>query len=178
MVRTTPPRSCPASGLRPRSFALAPATTWSLCCAGLSTAAVTGYGARTRWGGRWPFVLAAAILAVGALAALPAAAGSSLLLVAVFLAVFFVAYFVYYTPYYALFPDLVPEDAHGRSQGFPGLRSAGLLVGLAGGGVLSLWQPLPFLVGAGALVVVTVVLVQGSVGGSPGREASRSRRRM
>jgi len=117
---------------------------------------------RTRYGGRLPFIAVGTALAVAGLVLLPVLAGS-LVGVAAALALFFVAYFVYYSPYYALFPDLVPEDEHGRSQGFQGmLRSAGLLAGIAGGGaLLALWKGLPFILGAVAVVVVTGLLVLG-----------------
>lgn len=117
---------------------------------------------RSRMGGRLPFVLAGAALAVPALIVLPLLAGY-LVGIAVALGVFFVAYFVYYAPYYALYPDLVPDEEYGRAQGVQGaLRSGGLLVGLAGGGfLLGLWQPLPFVVGALAVGVVTAMLYFG-----------------
>jgi Na+/melibiose symporter-like transporter len=114
---------------------------------------------RTRWGARLPFVATGAIAVMTSLVWLPSAAGSRVA-VALALAVFFVAYFLYYAPYYALFPDLVATQAHGRSQGFQGaLRSAGLLSGMAGGGILlSWWLPLPFLLAAGAIAATTVIL--------------------
>lgn len=123
---------------------------------------------RSGIGGRLPFVLAGAALIVPALIVLPLMAGS-LLGIAVVLGVFFAAYFVYYAPYYALYPDLVPDQAYGRAQGFQGgLRSGGMLLGLAGGGfLLGLWQPLPFVVGAVAVAGVTALLyfrVRGRVG--------------
>lgn len=113
----------------------------------------------TRLGGRVPLILGGGLLAVIALILLPLAAGSIALLAAA-LAVFFVGYFTYYTPYYALYPDLVPYGARGRSLGFQGtLRSAGMLTGLGSGGyLLSLWQPLPFAVGAVAITVFTTGL--------------------
>lgn len=117
---------------------------------------------RSRMGGRLPFVLAGAALAVPALIVLPLLAGY-LVGIAVALGAFFVAYFVYYAPYYALYPDLVPDREFGRAQGMQGaLRSGGLLVGLAGGGfLLGLWQPLPFVVGAVAVGGVTALLYFG-----------------
>ncbi|MQA12943.1 MAG: MFS transporter [Pseudonocardiaceae bacterium] len=117
---------------------------------------------RSRLGGRLPFVLAGSGLAVAALVLLPLGTGS-LVFIAVALGGFFIGYFVYYAPYYALYPDLVPEEARGRSQGFQGtLRSAGLLLGLSGGGfLLSLWHPLPFVVGAAAVVATTAGLYAG-----------------
>lgn len=113
-------------------------------------------------GRRLPFVLAGAVLMVLALLGMPLGAGS-LLWIAISLAVFFLGYFGYYTPYYALFPDLVPGAVRGRSQGIQGgFRSAGLLLALVGGGfLLSLWRPLPFVIGALAVVAVTVALCFG-----------------
>lgn len=114
---------------------------------------------RTRLGQRLPFVLGGATLAVLALVLLPVSSGS-LLAISLALGLFFLGYFTYYSAYYALFPDLVPDAERGRSQGFAAtFRSVGLLVALIGGGVLlSLWQPLPYLVGVLAVTAVTVVL--------------------
>ena len=114
---------------------------------------------QTRLGGRLPFVLVGAALATAALVLMPLGAGT-LLWVALCLGAFFVSYFIYYVPYYALYPDLVPREALGRSQGFQGtFRSAGLLVGMSFGGVwLAIWRPLPFLVGAAAVLAVTAAL--------------------
>ena len=130
----------------------------------------------TRLGGRVPFMLAGGAIAVAALIMMPLGAGS-LTWVGVTLGGFFIGYFVYYAPYYALYPDLVPGEIRARSQGFQGaLRSAGLLGAMAGGGVLlSLWQPLPFVVGAAAVGAVTLgllVRMRGRVrrpGGATGR---------
>lgn len=117
---------------------------------------------RSRFGRRLPFVLAGAAITVAALVLIPLTV-HSLLWVGLALGGFFVGYFVYHAPYYALYPDLVPDDARGRAQGFQGgLRSAGLLLGLAGGGtLLSLWPPLPFTAGAAVVMLVTVALVLG-----------------
>jgi MFS family permease len=117
---------------------------------------------RSRVGGRLPIVLVGASVAVVGVILLPIMRGS-LVGVGLALTVFFTAYFVYYTPYYALFPDLVPEGAHGRSQGFQGtLRSIGLLLGISGGGVLlDVWLPLPFAVAAVAVMVATLALYRG-----------------
>lgn len=117
---------------------------------------------RTRIGGRLPLILAGAALAIPALVLMPLLAGS-LIGIAVALGVFLIGYFTYFAPYYALYPDLVPADIRGRSQGIQGgLRSAGLLVGLVSGGLLlSVTVLLPFVVGAAAVVVVTAVLSVG-----------------
>lgn len=116
----------------------------------------------TRLGQRLPFVLGGATLTVLALILLMASSGS-LLAISLALGLFFVGYFAYYSAYYALFPDLVPDAERGRSQGFAAtFRSVGLLVALVGGGVLlSLWQPLPYLVGVLAVTAVTVMLFLG-----------------
>lgn len=114
---------------------------------------------RTRFGGRMPFVLGGAVLAVLALIAMSLFPRALAGIVAA-LMVFFVGYFVYYAPYYALYPDYIPVRVRGRSLGFQSsLRSAGMLAALVGGGLLmSLWRPLPFLTGALAIVLVTVSL--------------------
>lgn len=108
---------------------------------------------------RLPFLLAGGLLAVVALVTLPIRPGS-LTWVGICLGFFFVAYFVYSVPYYALYPDLVPREMMGRSQGVQGtFRAAALLLALSLGGLLlAAWQPLPFVIGASAIAVVTVVL--------------------
>lgn len=112
-----------------------------------------------RVGGRLAIILGGGVVAIAALVVLPLTAGTLTLLI-VALAVFFIGYFAYYTPYYALYPDLVPHDFRGRSLGFQGgMRSAGLLLGISGGGfLLSIAQPLPFLVGAAAIALFTAGL--------------------
>jgi MFS family permease len=109
----------------------------------------------TRLGPRLPFLLAAAPVAAVALVALPLAGSLGLLIVA--LSGFYAAYFVYFSPYWALYADLVPEHARGRSQGVMGLwRELGLGLALIGGGLLiAVWRPLPFVLAAVAVVVVT-----------------------
>ena len=80
-----------------------------------------------------------------------------LLLVAAWVMVFYIAYFAYLTAYYATFPEVVDEDARGRSQGSLGTwREVGLGVGLvAGPALLSLWRPAPFLLAALVFLLVT-----------------------
>lgn len=110
-------------------------------------------------GGRLPFMVVGGGIAVAGLILMPLGT-HSLVWVAVSLGGFYLGYFVYYAPYYALYPDLVPDKIRGRSQGFQGaLRSGGMLLALAGGGfLLSLWQPLPFVVGAAGVTFVTLLL--------------------
>ena len=110
-----------------------------------------------RLGTRLPFVLVAAPLGAAALVLLPFA--GSLWLAGLALAAFFCAYYVFFAPYMALYPDLVPDDQTGRSQGSLGLyRAVGLGGALVAGGLLlSIWRPLPFIVAAVVLLVATAV---------------------
>lgn len=110
-------------------------------------------------GRRFPFVLVGAPLAATALAILPfssetAIAGTTVL-------AFFVGYYVYYPPYRALYADLLPRRLYARAQAGQAIaRGAGLGVALlAGGLLLGLWQPLPFLLGAGILGATTIALL-------------------
>ncbi|MGI8439244.1 MAG: MFS transporter [Thermoleophilaceae bacterium] len=116
---------------------------------------------RSRLGPRLPFVLVATAVGAAALVLLPFL--GSVLAVALAVLVFYMAYFAYYTPYRALYSDLVEQDVRGRAVGLQGTwRSVGMLGAMAGGGVLlGLWQPLPFLAGAAALTLGTVVLYGG-----------------
>jgi MFS family permease len=110
-------------------------------------------------GRRLPFVLAGAPLAVAGLALLsfsPTAgtAGAAVL-------VFFVGYYVYYPPYRALYADLLPRRLYARAQAGQAIaRGVGLGVALlAGGLLLGLWQPLPFLIGSALLAAATLALL-------------------
>lgn len=116
-------------------------------------------GVDTRFGRRLPFLVVAAPVAAIALILMPLA--PSLLAVAALALVFFVAYFAYYPPYRTLYPDLVPERMHGRAQSSQAIfRGLGLGLALVAGGVLlALWQPLPFVLAAVVLLAVTAVLV-------------------
>lgn len=111
---------------------------------------------RTRFGGRVPFVLAAAPCMVLALALMPFM--EALAPLVLLLAVFFAAYFAYYTPYRAVYPDVVPGEVAGRSQGVQKtLREAGLGLALVSGGfLLALWRPAPFLLAAAIVGASTV----------------------
>jgi MFS family permease len=103
---------------------------------------------------RVPFILAGAPLVVAGLVVL-AFSGSQSLAVASVLA-FFVGYYLYYPPYRALYADLLPRSIEARAQASQAvLRGVGLGVALlAGGLLLSVWQPLPFMI-AGATVLAT-----------------------
>jgi MFS family permease len=113
----------------------------------------------TRFAKRLPFLIVAAPVAAVALVLMPLA--PSLLSVAGLTLAFFIAYFAFYPPYRALYPDLVPERMHGRAQSSQAIfRGVGLGIALGAGGLLlSVWQPLPFILAAAALLTVTAVLV-------------------
>jgi MFS family permease len=111
------------------------------------------------FGRRFPFVVVGAPLAVAGLVLLPFS--SSTLLAGVAVLAFFVGYYVYYPPYRALYADLLPRALYARAQSGQAIaRGAGLGAALlAGGLLLGLWQPLPFLIGAAGLVATTIALL-------------------
>jgi MFS family permease len=115
---------------------------------------------RSRLGRRIPYALIGVPLLVAPLVILPFAHGYAEAVALVSL--FFVGYHIYYPPYQALFAELVPATHQGRAQGWQGvMRGLGLGVALVAGGLLlSVWTPLPFLLGALAAVLATVVLVR------------------
>jgi Na+/melibiose symporter-like transporter len=98
---------------------------------------------RTRYGGRLPFVLGGTPPLVVSLALLGFA--DSMAAVVLLVICFFVGYFLVYEPYRALYPDLVADQAAGRSQAVQALwRGAGTGSALVGGGllfVLAGWAP-------------------------------------
>jgi Na+/melibiose symporter-like transporter len=114
---------------------------------------------RTRLGRRLPFVLAGLPLMVVALLVMPLT--TALLPLALALLVFYLGYFVVYAPYRAMYPDLVPDEQRGRSQGSQNaLREVGLGAALVFGGVLlAVWQGLPFYVSAAVLILITLAFV-------------------
>jgi MFS family permease len=75
--------------------------------------------------------------------------------------VFFVGYYTYYPPYRALYADLLPRRLYARAQAGQAIaRGVGLGVALlAGGLLLGVWKPLPFLIGAATLAVTTLALL-------------------
>jgi MFS family permease len=110
-------------------------------------------------GRRLPFVLLGAPLAAVGLVLLPFSTSTALAGAAVL--VFFVGYYVYYPPYRALYADLLPRALYARAQAGQAIaRGVGLGGALLVGGLLiGLWQPLPFLVGAGILAATTLALL-------------------
>jgi MFS family permease len=115
----------------------------------------------SRLGRRLPYAVFAAPLLALPLVLLPFS--SSYAVTVALVSLFYVGYFVYYPPYQALFAELVPPSHYGRAQGAQGVaRGLGLGAALVGGGfLLSLWAPLPFLLGAAAIVITTFALVRG-----------------
>jgi MFS family permease len=102
----------------------------------------------TPMGRRRPFMLAAIGpmgFCLALLAFMPNIWTTALLVCA-----FFFAYYVYEPPYRGLYPDLLHEDAFGRSQGVQHiLRGIAIGIALVGGGFLfKLWDPAPFLLAA------------------------------
>ena len=111
-----------------------------------------------RFGKRLPFVLVGGPLVLTGLVLLPLS--PNLGLASLGMLVFFVGYYLYYPPYRALYADLLPRDLYARSQASQGvLRGAGLGAGLlAGGLLLGVWMPLPFVVAGVVVLAATLVL--------------------
>jgi MFS family permease len=107
---------------------------------------------------RFPFVLAGAPLIVTGLVLL--GFSGSIALAAVAVLAFFVGYYLYYPPYRAMYADLLPRSFYARAQSSQAiLRGAGLGAALlAGGLLLSVWRPLPFVIAAFAVVATTLAL--------------------
>ena len=123
---------------------------------------------RTPLGSRLPFILAATLALVLALAVLGFV--TTIAEAAIVVAVFFVGYFVAYEPYRALYPDLVDDEIAGRAQSSQAIfRGLGTFLALVGGGLLiSISEPLPF--------IATAVIV-GACLGAFGVAGIRYRRR-
>ncbi|HWB65820.1 MAG TPA: MFS transporter [Mycobacteriales bacterium] len=109
-------------------------------------------------GRRLPFVLLGAPLTGAAIALLPFAPNIQLAGAAIL--VFFIGYYLYYPPYRAIYADLLPRRLFARAQSGQAIqRGAGLgLALLAGGLLLNVWSPLPFVIGAAVLGVTTLAL--------------------
>ena len=81
--------------------------------------------------------------------------------IAVSIFLFFAAYHCYSTPYQALLPDVTPAGHHGKVQGYQALmRGIGMFVAIAVlGSLYAQWQPLPFIVCALMIMVLTFITV-------------------
>lgn len=108
---------------------------------------------------RLPFVAAGAPLVAVALVLLPFS--PSYLVAGGMVLVFFVGYYLYYPPYRALYADLLPRAFFGRAQASQAvLRGAGLGVALLAGGLLiGVWLPLPFVIAAAAVALTAAALL-------------------
>ena len=105
---------------------------------------------------RLPFLLAGAPFAVTGVVALPF--GDSVAIASACVLAFFIGYYLYYPPYRALYADLLPRSTYARAQASQAvLRGVGLGAALiAGGMLLPVWTPLPFVLAAAAVVVATI----------------------
>lgn len=112
----------------------------------------------TPFGQRMPFVIVGAPMAGFGLVFLAFAPDYQLAGLAILL--FFVGYYLYYPPYRAIYADLLPKRLLARSQSSQAIfRGAGLGVAMVTGGLfLSLWTPLPFVLGAAVLGMTTMAL--------------------
>jgi len=78
---------------------------------------------------------------------------------------FFFAYYLFETPYRGLYPDVLPPETFGRSQGIQHIqRGIAIGVALVGGGLLfKLWRPSPFILASiltTAACGLTILLVR------------------
>ena len=109
-------------------------------------------------GRRLPFVFIGTPLVVAGLLLLAWSPTYAIAALAVLL--FFIGYYLYYPPYRALYADLLPLHLQARAQGSQAIyRGIGLGVALmAGGLLLDIWQPLPFIIAGGVLLATTFTL--------------------
>lgn len=109
--------------------------------------------------GRWKY-LALSTVAMTAGLILIGLLNSHIWVVGFMVAVFYFGYFAYLAPYWATYPDLIPKDHSGRSRSAESsMRVAGAFLALVTGGfLLTLWKPLAFIISAGLVAGVTVVL--------------------
>jgi MFS family permease len=112
----------------------------------------------SRFGRRMPFVMIGAPLAAAGLVLL--AFAPSIQAAGITILAFFVGYYFYYPPYRATYADLLPKRLLPRAQSSQGImRGIGTGVALVAGGFLySIWTPLPFVLGASALVISSLPL--------------------
>lgn len=115
--------------------------------------------ARARLGRRRPFMLAGLLPLIAGLAGVAFVPG--LVPIALVLALFFVGVYLFESPYRGLYADLLRRQVLGRAQGvqhaFRGVAIGGALV--AGGFLLALWRPLPFLAAAAVVAASCGFLV-------------------
>jgi MFS family permease len=114
---------------------------------------------RTPFGRRRPymaFALGPIALSLAMVAFMPNFVSTAFVLFA-----FFFAYYIYEPPYRGLYPDLLPDEVFGRSQGAQHvMRGAAIGVSLVGGGfLLDVWHPFPFVLAAGVAAVSCALVV-------------------
>jgi Na+/melibiose symporter-like transporter len=114
---------------------------------------------KTRFGARRPWLVAALLPMVGALAFLSVA--GSLAATGAVLALFYIAYYVYETPYRSMYPDRIDQRKLGQAMGAQHLLRGGA-IGLAlvlGGLLLHVARPLPFALAAGMVLAGGIAVV-------------------
>ena len=113
----------------------------------------TSDATQTSFGRRRPYMTLALLPMALALAAVAFMASFQATAFALF--AFFFAYYLYEPPYRGLYPDLLDDRVFGRAQGVQHIfRGAALGGGLVGGGfLLALWEPAPFILAAGVVLV-------------------------
>jgi MFS family permease len=116
-------------------------------------------GGRLAWMVASGVLLCLAVAAVGVLGI----AQAGLWGFAVALCVLYIGYYAFLAPYWALYPDLVPDEASGRSRSAESsFRVTGVGLALIGGGLLlSVSAGLPFFLAALLMLAVTAALVYG-----------------
>ena len=116
-------------------------------------------GSRLAWMVASGVLLCLAVAAVGVLGI----AQAGLWGFGVALCVLYVGYYAFLAPYWALYPDLVPDEASGRSRSAESsFRVAGVGLALIGGGLLLSVSPgLPFFLAALLMLAVTAAVVCG-----------------
>jgi MFS family permease len=109
--------------------------------------------------GRWKYVVPATAFMAAALC-LIGIFHLNVWIVGFMVAAFYIGYFAYLAPYWATYPDLIPDDHAGRARSAESSwRVGGAFIALvAGGFLLGIWQPLPFIISAGLIVGVTMFL--------------------
>src|SRR5262245_44360837 len=132
---------------------------------------------RTPFGRRRPymaFALGPIALSLAMVAFMPNLVATAFVVFA-----FFFACYIYEPPYRGLYPDLLPPEVFGRSQGAQHVMR-GVAVGIAlisGGFLLQVWQPFPFVLAAAVSAVAlsaVVALVHERPGGSRHYQRFRS----
>lgn len=85
---------------------------------------------------------------------------NNLLLIGLMVALFYIGYYAFLAPYWALYLDLIPAQYSGQSRSAEGAwRVTGAFGALVSGGfLLSVWRPLPFLIAAVLIALVTLEL--------------------